>query len=211
MTEHATGSGRWLTFGVLAAILGALLLTGCPRDPESPEEGGGDLIQLSDPDSVLRQIQVGIASGLITQYMNAFTQESTPPFAFSPDQVDSITLNSQNPGVFDNWTFAVEDQTMQIVLSTHASRALSFAEANSTSVGSDQVILRENYTLIMDQARYQGVAEFFMRREASTDWRIFLWRDFQGSDPDTTWGILKGLNRQLGRGAAGGTLSPAQW
>jgi hypothetical protein len=65
-------------------------------------------------------------------------------------------------------------------------------------VGSENrlVTLRERYTLILDSERYQGEAQFDMVREPSNDWRIFHWQDRQlAADPDTTWGILKGLNR----------------
>jgi hypothetical protein len=182
--------GRWAAAGALAAALALGLLAGCPRDPQSPS-GGGDLVSLREPDSVLFQIQVGVANGVITQYMNAFRQD----FVFNPDPVDSITLTSQNPGVFDDWFYSVEQQVMTQVLSRYSIRSVTFATVESTVVSDVEVVLREDYTLFMDDERYQGQAEFFMLRE-DADWRIFRWRDRQGgSDPDTTWGILKGLNR----------------
>lgn len=196
---------RW----VVTALLGLAALgtfTGCPRDPESPSEGGEGLVNLSDPDSVLFQIQVGVANGGITQYLNAFTQD----FVFNPDQVDSITLTNQlGPGVFDNWDLPVERDVMQLVLASYAARAISFVEVDSQVVTDRLVSLREQYTLILDSERYQGEAQFDMVREASNDWRIFHWQDRQlQADPDTTWGILKGLNRP-GTRAAGGDRPPA--
>jgi len=180
----------------VAALLGLAalgLFSGCPRDPESPDEGGQGLVNLSDPDSVLFQLQVGVANGIITQYLNAFTQD----FVFNPDQVDSISLSSQNPGVFDNWDLPVERQVMQLVLASYASRSITFVNVESTVVVSGSAVsLREQYTLLLNSERYQGEAQFDMIRESSNDWRIFHWQDRQlQADPDTTWGILKGLNR----------------
>jgi hypothetical protein len=84
---------------------------------------------------------------------------------------------------------------MTQVLSRYSVRAVTFANVESTVVNDGEVVLREDYTLFLDQERYQGQAELFMLRE-DADWRIFRWRDRQGgSDPDTTWGILRGLNR----------------
>jgi hypothetical protein len=185
---------RWAASAALLGLAALGTFTGCPRDPESPSEGGEGLVNLSDPDSVLFQIQVGVANGGITQYLNAFTQD----FTFNPDQVDSITLSNQNPTVFDNWTLPVERDVMQLVFPSYAVRSITFAEQESTSVGSENrlVTLRERYTLILDSERYQGEAQFDMVREPSNDWRIFHWQDRQlAADPDTTWGILKGLNR----------------
>ncbi len=48
-----------------------------PREPEEPIEGEGRLVGLSDPDSVLLQIEVGLSSGVITQYINAFADSFT--------------------------------------------------------------------------------------------------------------------------------------
>jgi len=183
---------RWAVTTALLGLAALGLLTGCPRDPEDPSEGGQRLVNLSDPDSVLFQLQVGVASGVITQYANAFTQG----FFFHPDQVDSITLTNQRPGVFDNWDLGIEQQVMQFVFSSYAIRSISFVETESLSVNEREVSLREVYTLILDSERYQGEAQFDMVREASNDWRIFNWQDRQlQADPDTTWGILKGLNR----------------
>jgi hypothetical protein len=190
-SSSAWQAGRWAGVAALGALV-LVGLAGCPRDPESPSEGGGQLVNLSDPDSVLFQLQVGVRNGVITQYMNAFTQN----FVFNPDQVDSISLSQQLPGVFDNWTFDVEQQVMQLVLISYAIRSVQFTDVESTSVNDREVVLREDYTLLMDSERYHGEAEFFMIKESSNDWRIFRWRDRQGTaDPDTTWGILKGIFR----------------
>ncbi|HWN82308.1 MAG TPA: hypothetical protein VNM87_09450 [Candidatus Udaeobacter sp.] len=185
-------TARWAAVAALLGLAALGLFSGCPRDPESPDEGGQGLVNLSDPDSVLFQIQVGVANGIITQYLNAFTQD----FVFHPDLVDSITLSSQNPGVFDFWDLPVERQVMQLVLASYLNRSVTFANTESTVVNDREVNLREQYTLILDSERYQGEAEFKMIKESSNDWRIVLWNDRQlQADPDTTWGILKGLNR----------------
>ena len=46
--------------------------------------------------------------------------------------------------------------------------------------------------------RYHGEAEFGVTRDQANDWRLIRWLDRRSaSDPDTTWGILKGRHRLL--------------
>jgi hypothetical protein len=178
--------------------LGALIvsLAACdlsPRTPEDPGGGGNDrLVNLSDPDSVLLQIQVGLTDGRINSYMNAFTQD----FVFHPDERDSSTLVQQTPGVFDDWTYAVEQQVMQIVINQYSARNVSFATAESTVVVPGSVIvLDENYDLTVDTERYQGRAELQMRLTGN-EWRIFMWIDRRQSGSElSSWSLLKGENR----------------
>jgi len=185
-------TARWAVTTALVGLFALLVCAGCPRDPDSPSEEGGDLVNLSDPDSVLFQIQVGVAGGVITQYLNAYTQD----FRFHPDQVDSISLSNQNPTVFEGWDLTVERQVMQDILNSYASRSVTFTNVESTVVNDRAVKLRERYTLFLDSERYQGEAEFDMIQESSNEWRIFNWQDRRlQADPDTTWGFLKGLNR----------------
>jgi len=166
------------------------LVLGCGRDPEPPANDPGILVNLSDPDSVTYQIQVGIATGSFTSYMNAFA----PDFVFNPDAVDSISLTTQIPNVFDNWNYTVEQQAMQRVLDHFANRSVVFIQGDSIPQGSDFVTVEQFYELFLDNERYHGRADFDMRLDSGA-WRISRWRDFRSTDPDTTWGILKGMNR----------------
>jgi hypothetical protein len=176
----------------LGALLALALVSACDDDPASPPGppgGSVGLVSLSDPDSVLLQMQLGIQGGFIVPYMNAFAQD----FTFVPDSSDA----SQLPGAFDDWSFAVEEEVMGRVLADYLRRSLSFVDVESTAVGDRTVVLREGYTLFLDGDRYRGNAEFVLTRDQANNWRLTRWQDHgSASDPDTTWGILKGLYRQ---------------
>jgi len=177
--------------GVLLASLAACDLS--PREPEPPGGGGNDrLVNLSDPDSVLLQIQVGLTDGRINSYMNAFTQD----FVFHPDERDSLSLVQQDPTVFDNWTYQTEQQVMQVVFNQYSQRSVSFANAESTVVvPGSVVVLDEEYDLTVDSELYQGLAEFQMRLTGN-EWRIFQWIDRRRSGSDlSSWSLLKGENK----------------
>ena len=123
--------------------------------------------------------------------MNAFA----PDFTFNPDLVDSISLTGQIPNVFDNWNYSTEEQVMQRVLPAHTHRLVEFTQGDSIPHGPDLVTVEQFYELFLDNERYHGRADFEMRLDSGA-WRIFNWKDFRlKMDPDTTWGILKGLNR----------------
>jgi len=176
------------TIFVLLACL--WVAAGCGRDPEDPANHDGILVNLSDPDSVILQIQVGVAAGSFTSYMNAFAQD----FVFRPDPQDSISLSIQNPGVFDHWNYSVEQQVMQQVLGRYAHRQVEFTQGDSTSNEPNVVIIDQFYQLFLDSEQYHGLATFEMRLDSGA-WRISQWKDFRFMDPDTTWGVLKAMNR----------------
>ena len=181
----------WCVLGALLAGLAACDLS--PRTPDDPGGGSGDrLVNLSDPDSVLLQMQVGLTDGRINSYMNAFTQD----FVFHPDERDSLSLVQQDPTVFDNWTYQTEQQVMQVVFNQYSQRSVSFANAESTVVvPGSVVVLDEEYDLTVDSELYQGLAEFQMRLTGN-EWRIFQWIDRRRSGSDlSSWSLLKGENK----------------
>jgi hypothetical protein len=176
------------------ALTGAMvllwLLSSCSREAQDPDDDPGILVNLSDPDSVILQIQVGIATGSFTSYMNAFA----PDFTFHPDLVDSISLTGQIPNVFDNWSFSTEEQVMQRVLRAHTNRFVEFTPGSSIPHGSDQLTVEQFYVLFLDNERYHGRADFEMRLDSGA-WRIFNWKDSRFMDPDTIGEFSRGLNR----------------
>ena len=178
----------WCALGILLIGLAA-----CDRSPEMPGPPAdcARLITLSDPDSVLLQIQIGLAGGCIS-YMNAFTED----FVFHPDGRDSLTLVQQDPTVFDDWTYQTEQQVTQVIFNRYTARNVSFATAESTVVvPGSVVVLDEEYDLTVDAERYQGRAEFQMRLTGD-EWRIFTWIDRRLSGSTfSSWSLLKGENR----------------
>lgn len=197
MTRRRESAGRPLplaccAFAVLLAGLAACDLS--PRTPEDPGGGGNDrLVRLSDPDSVLLQIQVGLTDGRINSYMNAFLQSD---FRFHPDERDSLTLVQQNPTVFNNWTYQTESDVARVIFNRYAARNVSFVTAESTVVVPGfEVVLDEEYDLTVDAERYQGRAELQMRLTGD-EWRIFKWIDRRLSGSSfSSWSLLKGENK----------------
>ncbi len=196
------GNTRHLPLACCA--LGALIagLVACDLSPRTPDDPGGGvdttIVNLSDPSLVLYQIQVGLRTGRINSYMNAFIRDDTfsEDFVFHPDERDSLTLVQQSPGVFDNWTYDVEQQVMQVVINQYAPRDVSFVTAESTVVvPGSVVVLDENYDLTVGTERYQGRAELQMVL-IGNEWRIFTWIDRRQSGSElSSWSLLKGENR----------------
>jgi len=192
MTRTRESAGLPLYWCALGALLTGL--AACDLSPRTPEDPGGivdtTIVNLSDPSLVLYQIRVGLASGRINSYMNAFTQD----FTFNPDDRDSLTLVQQKPEVFDNWTFDVEQQVAQIIFADYSQRDVTFVTAESTVVAPDIVVLDEDYNLLVDSERYQGRAELQMLL-VGNEWRIFKWIDRRQADADSSWSLLKGQSR----------------
>lgn len=181
------------TGGACLALLAGL--AACDLSPRTPEEpaGSGRLVSLTDPDSVLLQIQIGVTSGRINSYMNAFTRDD---FVFHPDERDSSTIIQQfGAGWFDNWIYPVEQDAMQLVFRQYSPRTVTFTEAQPPQQGADIFVLYENYDLTVGDEDYKGLAELQMRRTGN-DWRIYLWIDRRQAGSDlSSWSLLKGNNR----------------
>jgi hypothetical protein len=140
---------------------------------------------------VIFQIELGLETGSITSYMNAYADN----FAFHPDAADSATLVIE-PGVFDNWTWEVERNTMTGVLAIFTTRSVTFVNVLEMVTGEITVEIEEDYDLTMDSDMYQGTAHLTMLRESNDEWRITQWHDLrrQGSQLPS-WSVLRGRNR----------------
>jgi hypothetical protein len=163
------------------------------RSPEPPPDQEVPLVNLSDPDSTLLQLQIGLQSGIITQYMNAFA----PDFVFHPDDQDSIELVNAtgNPELFDDWNVDVERQVALLLFQQTTVRDVAFANAESTPTLPNVVHLEEDYDLQIDTTLFQGRA-FLDLRQDSGEWRIIFWKDNrQAGSPNRTWGFLRGDTR----------------
>lgn len=198
-SEPARGArGRpprlWLAGLALVLALGAL--ESCdlaPRKPEEPIPGEGRLVGLSDPDSVLLQIEVGLSSGVITQYINAFADSFT--FHADPDDLNDLVSSGADPDVFLDWGKDTERSAMALALGSSIERSVTFTKV-STVVEPDRVVWEIDYTLTVDAATLQGRPFFDIRREATGDWRLRDWADRrQPGSEAAAWGFLKGLNR----------------
>ncbi len=155
------------------------------RDPHPPSNvTDTTLVSLTDPDSTIRQLEVGFESGVITSYMNAYADD----FIFHPDPVDSS-------GAFSSpWDVNRERPTAQFIFSQFASREVAFADVDSFSNQPGVITFIKDYHLNTDGTEYEGQAELHLRQD-SGEWRIIFWQDFrlQGSTL-STWGILRGEN-----------------
>jgi hypothetical protein len=191
-------AGRPLPRGLLVAlgllvVAGLWLLESCARNPEEPE-APIPIIILSDPDSVFRQIQVGLSQKFITSYMNAFSDS----FHFVPDPDDLLFIQDFRPAeVYDGWDARVEEQVHQIILGSAGSIDVQF-ETEDTPTQNDTLVERwENYVLTIDSQDYIGQARLVMRRTEG-QWRITFWQDIRlglPADGDTTWGFERGFWR----------------
>ncbi len=186
------GQNLLATGAVIVALLWVAACDLSTRAPEPPTGNEGRLVTLSDPDSVLLQMQVGLTSGFINSYMNAFT----PDFVFHPDEADSFELAQSNPGVFDDWTSSVEQQVMQVVINSYPQRNVTFTNVDSTVIiPGSVVVLDEDYDLVVNSDRYEGRAELQMSLVAG-EWRCFTWIDRRRSgSTERSWSYLKGQNR----------------
>ena len=182
----------------LALVLALWRIESCglaPREPEPPSTSQGRLVGLSDPDSVLLQIEVGLSSGVVTQYINAFADS----FSFHGDSSDSTDLvrsfgASQN--VFLDWGKDIERSAMQLVLGSSTDRSVTFTKVSTEVETGERVVWLVDYALVVDAATLNGRPRLDIRREPTGDWRLLDWTDFRQPGSDTrAWGFLKGRNR----------------
>lgn len=186
----------WLAGLALASALWGIESCGlAPRSPEPPNTNAGRLVGLSDPDSVLIQIEVGLSSGVVTQYINAFADS----FSFHPDRSDSTDLVNSfgaSPDVFLDWGKDTERSAMQLVLGSSTDRSVTFTKVSTEVETGDRVVWLIDYTLVVDAATLHGRPRFDIRREPTGDWHLLDWTDFRQPGSNTAaWGFLKGRNR----------------
>jgi hypothetical protein len=180
----------------LLALAAMALLGACdaftPREPEEPGSSDQPLIVLSDPESVLVSLRIGLASQFINTYINAFDET----FAFHPDPEDSTSLVSQGINAFaEPWTRQVEEQATSSILGTTTTLELTFSAASDSgsTINDNTVEFRQPYELTADDNVYVGFADLTLVR-GGTEWRITNWQDLRATG-ERSWSVLRGENR----------------
>jgi hypothetical protein len=195
--------GAWVaraggpTHRALLALAAIACLAACdaftPRDPEDPGEDQQPLILLTQPESVLVSLEIGLESQFINTYINAFDET----FAFHPDPEDSTSLASQGINAFaDPWDRQVEEQATSSILGTTAALQLTFGTASDSgsTINDNTVEFRQPYELTADASVFVGFADLTLVRGSGSEWRITNWQDVRASG-ERSWSVLRGENR----------------
>ena len=181
-------------------VLSAVALESCglfqPRPADPPLEDV-PIIILSEPDSVYRQIQLGLQTRFISSYINAY---EPGVFLFNPDRADSLLLLAEGrPTAFNNWTYDVEQEVHTLILGAGTDLDAVFEPCdlpnceNRESV--DVIVTDQLYSLTVDGETFEGIANLTMARNG-IEWRIVRWIDRRRPNAQNeTWGLLRGRSR----------------
>jgi hypothetical protein len=182
-----------------------LIITNCnlfePREAEPPREDD-DRVPFRPANSaagIFPNLQTGIENLADGQNYDRSLEDN---FVFLPLDQDAIDP-SLPPGIFDNWTKDVEINVLKLMISEASAASVTFTQTPQINEN-EFVQFRVTYVLKLtpqaggEEATYQGVAEFDVRR-VSGIWLLERWRDIESVENFTTWGFLKGtLRAQLG-------------
>ena len=200
---------RGFVGAVMVVLAVASLLcfgAGCgvfPFEVRESEDPGGrsavSVVPATEPTAVLSNLAVAFKN----QAADPFNEQITEDFVFVADQIDVAELEQTYPGIFDDWTFDVEERVTQYVLDsgrcTWARLTITndeVLEQPTDTTYSTQMDYHIALTLNGDAQTYTGQGRLFMRKTSDNLWHIYRWEDIRPEDAEhDTWGILRGRIR----------------
>ncbi|HIE03416.1 MAG TPA: hypothetical protein EYP61_01515 [Candidatus Latescibacteria bacterium] len=156
------------------------------REPEPPQEGRRlNLFSRTVPRNVVRNLELTWEKFSHADYMECLSED----FRFSPDPSDSIRFEEVFASPWDRVReedFARRLLDRSIVPSLDLSLKLEYEEE-----GEDESYFEYSYTLQLQHDRdapgyIKGKMYLTLRRDATGNWSIVLWRDEKTSDIPTT-------------------------
>lgn len=196
--------GRAAAWVAAAALLFAV--PGCifsPRAPDGPPDEGNEIpwVTPTDTDKVLQNLAAALAGEGISNYMNCFTED----FRFHVDPQDSLNAGQEGEDRYANWT-ANDEETYSASVFQEADVGIdvTFSTVIEPDESQDESYRRENYELTIvwrsgdhqpgEAVVYRGQATFWLRRDDTELWSMFMWVDRRADSPggSDTWGVLRG-------------------
>lgn len=163
------------------------------REVEEPIRSRSNQEIPSDPESVIRNLQVAFSSRDVSNYMNCLTQKPNL-YQFVPDEL----VKGNNPGLFENWNIESEQVYMNQITNFVPADSISQVtfEVISNEVFADSALLRRNYSMILNHTfqgnvprKAEGQAYFWLFKEEGY-WYIREWLDF-GTNNQSSWSSIK--------------------
>ncbi len=181
-------------------LLGALACTNpfSLRTPEPPIlDSGQNVLNLqSDPDSLLKKMQVAFAERNSTYYVETLASPETTgrTFVFVPEKSESYRFTGWNRTEEGNYFFNLINQPELKGLTLRLFDAEAWRQA-PTSV--DTLTTNVSYEIVVRKItrteRFVGRAAFTVIRNSLSQWYIWRWEDFKQQDDqiEGTWSTLK--------------------
>ena len=185
---------------VMAALLGAGVLSGCIFETRTPEPPGSDTSSWVTPEvssTVFQNMKTGLEELDGINYNRSLNELFT--FIPLPDDV------SQFPqGTFENWTADVEKLVVEGIVSGATAISVSFEIVKQTIDQSELAQYEANYTLTLtdvaaQEETFKGKGRFDITR-SSRGWELVRWEDIERVSGFATWGFLRGRTRQQQEG-----------
>jgi hypothetical protein len=180
---------------VLCLIVGAFGLSGClfqPREAQPPG-GGSNWVSPDRPDKVLKNMQTGLEGLSGGNYEKSIGEE----FTFVPLAGDEANFPG---GELDNWTRAVEIDSIKKLLGQASKIALEFSGVTPLSSSGDVSKYQAVYKLTVTYSStpsapetYQAKANFDFKL-GSKGYVLIRWEDIEVVE-GATWGFLRGVLR----------------
>ncbi len=168
------------------------------RTPEPPvlNSGQNTLNLQSDPDSLLKKMQIAFAERNSTYYMETLSSPETTgkEFVFVPEKSESYRFTGWNRNEESNYFFNL---TNQADLQGVTLRFYEKEEWRQYAGSVDTLTINVSYDIVVkkltESQRFTGQAAFTVIRNKLSQWYIWQWEDFKRSDDQTegTWSTLK--------------------
>ena len=184
--------------GSFLALGGMLLSTACifdTRDANPPSNSGGGCV-LDRP----QQPFVCMANALAKRQNGDYERSISQNFVFTPTPADLNDQDFDGLCIYDNWTKAVEMETINLLISGSAAIDFDYGTLTPKINENTFVQFEVNYTLTVvrapaDTLVYRAIADLAVRNE-SGNWRVTKWNETTTIDQFTTWGNLRGELRK---------------
>jgi hypothetical protein len=192
-----TQSSRVVLLSTLTLLV---VLSGCDllqtRSPENPSQAGSTFVPPTSADIVVTNLQASIREKNKQNYLRCLvdTTISNRTFEFTP----TVEARANNPGVFEGWTIASEDQYFKNLSESRSDGLSSLDLSNTTTnaLAGDEVLFSGKYRLIFQHQNSsvaqeaRGNLQFYISRDQQGTWSIYRWIDLRDTS-DVTWSDIK--------------------
>jgi len=193
---------KWFTI----TLLGIFLLSSCelftPRDSETPIDVLDPYawVPPTSPEIVLQNLANAFPAHKLNYHLDVLgnSDETGVAFTFFPDQ----GVASSQPGVFDNWGYAEEDNFITKLFETLSKEGLQHLEweVKESSPIDDRYEIITDYHLTLDYGeterslpeQLRGQATLTLIQNIDLLYEISVWQDLK-SDTLPCWSDLKTL------------------
>ncbi len=168
------------------------------RTPESPILNSGQKVLnlQSDPDSLLKKMQVAFKERNTTYYLETLASMETVglAFRFIPEKSESYRFSGWSRSEEGNYFFNLINQSQ---LKTLTLRFFDAEPWRQSPASLDTLTTNISYEIVVNKLtkteKFVGRAAFTVVRNPLSQWYIWRWEDFkqQENQTEATWSTLK--------------------